>query len=143
MGIFDRLRDMVADPTARPMRGSDALKPIGLPGGRTIEVVGESHYQDALDEVCGGKCEDGYQLLCQAELRPEPHNEYDKNAVGVYVEGRKVGHLTRPEAKRLQPRLLSLRKQGRLPQCGALITGGWYRGPADEGHYGIRLDLDW
>lgn len=28
------------------------------------------------------------------------------------------------------------------PMCGALITGGWYRGPEDEGHYGIRLDLD-
>jgi hypothetical protein len=27
--------------------------------------------------------------------------------------------------------------------CGALIGGGWFRGPGDEGHYGIRLDLDW
>jgi hypothetical protein len=27
--------------------------------------------------------------------------------------------------------------------CDALISGGWFRGSGDEGHYGIRLDLDW
>jgi hypothetical protein len=27
--------------------------------------------------------------------------------------------------------------------CGALISGGWFRGLTDEENYGIRLDLDW
>jgi hypothetical protein len=135
MGIFNRLRrDTLAEPE---------LEPQLLPSGKTVEVVGESYYQDALDAVCGGKCEDGHQVMCQAELRPEPHNEYDKNAVGVYVDGQKVGHLSRADANRLQRRLLSLRQRGKLPMCRALITGGWYRGPGDEGHYGIRLDFDY
>jgi hypothetical protein len=68
------------------------LEPLVLPSGKTVQVVGESYYQDALDVICGGKCEEGHQLMCQAELRPEPDNEYDKHAVGVYVDGQKVGY---------------------------------------------------
>jgi len=82
------------------------------PAGRTVEVVGESHYQESPDAICGGKCEDGHHLMCQAELRPEPENPYDRHAVAVYVDDRKVGHLSRDD-------------------------------DGDEGHYGIRLDLDW
>jgi hypothetical protein len=48
------------------------LEPFVLLGGKTVQVVGESYYQDALDAICGGKCDEGYQLMCQAELRPEP-----------------------------------------------------------------------
>jgi hypothetical protein len=121
----------------------EELEPVVLPGGRPVEVVGESYYQDALDAICDGKCKEGHQLLCQVELRPEGHNEYDKPAVGVYVDGRKVGHLSRADARKRQTDLLALRAQGKRPMCGALISGGWLRGPADEGHYGIRLDLDW
>jgi HIRAN domain len=119
------------------------LEPLVLPRGKTVQVVGESYYQDALDVICGGKCEEGHQLMCQAELRPEPDNEYDKHAVGVYVDGQKVGHLSREDATRRQAELVALRSQGKRPMCGALITGGWFRGMGDEGHYGVRLDLDW
>jgi hypothetical protein len=134
VGFFKRLSDRPVD---------SGLEPLLLPGGKTVQVVGESHYQDALDAICGGKCAEGYQLMCQAELRPEPNNAYDKRAVGVYVDARKVGHLGREDAKQRQSALLALRSQGKLPMCGALVSGGWFRGPGDEGHYGIRLDLDW
>lgn len=50
--------------------------------------------------------------MCRAELRPEPDNAYDKRAVGVYVDGRKVGHLSREDARRHQSALLALRSQG-------------------------------
>jgi hypothetical protein len=132
--FFKRLSDKAVGPD---------LESLVLPGGEVVHVVGESHYQAALDAIGGGKCEEGHQLMCQAELRPEPHNEYDKRAVGVYVDGRKVGHLSRADAKARQPKLLVLRSQGKRPMCGALISGGWFRRPGDEGHYGIRLDLDW
>jgi hypothetical protein len=134
VGFFKRLSDKVVGPE---------LEPLLLPGGRAVQVVGESYYQDALDAICGGKCEEGHQLMCRAELRPEPDNDYDKRAVGVYVDGRKVGHLSRADAKVRQSKLLALRSQGKRPMCGALISGGWFRGRGDEGHYGIRLDLDW
>jgi hypothetical protein len=80
VGLFKRLFDIGMD--SEP-------EPVILPGGKTVQVVGESYYQDALDAMCGGKCEEGHQLMCQAELRPEPNDEYDKRAVGVYVDGRK------------------------------------------------------
>jgi hypothetical protein len=114
-----------------------------MPGGKVVLVVGESHYQFALDAICGGKCKEGHRHACYAELRPEPDNEYDKLAVGVYVDGRKVGHLSREDASARQARLLALRSQGKLPMCSALVTGGWRRGAGDEGYYGVRLDLDW
>ncbi len=60
MGFFKRLSDKVVGPD---------LEPFVLPGGQVVQVVGESYYQDALDAICGGKCEDGHQLMCQAELR--------------------------------------------------------------------------
>jgi HIRAN domain len=134
VGFFKRLSDKVVGPE---------LEPLLLPGGKAVQVVGESYYQDALDAICGGKCEEGHQLMCRAELRPEPDNDYDKRAVGVYVDGRKVGHLSRADAKMRQSKLLALHSQGKRPMCGALISGGWFRGRGDEGHYGIRLDLDW
>ena len=82
--------------------------------------------------------------MCQAELRPEPDNKYDRYAVAVYVEGRKVGHLSRRvDAKRSQGKLLAYHAEGKRPMCGAVISGRWYRGTGDEGHYGIRLDLGW
>jgi hypothetical protein len=122
---------------------SSELDPLVLPGGKPVQVVGEGFYQDAVDVICGGKCEEGHQLMCQAELRPEPDNEYDKRAVGVYVDGRKVGHLSREDAAGRQAKLIALRSQGKRPMCAGLISGGWFRGSGDEGHYGIRLDLDW
>jgi hypothetical protein len=134
VGFFKRLSNKPVDAE---------LEPLVLPGGKTVQVVGESYYQDALDAICGGKCEEGYQLMCQAELRPEPDNEYDKRAVGIYVDSRKVGHLSLEDEKRRQSKLLALRLQGKRPMCGALISGGWFRGPGEEGHYGIGLDLDW
>jgi hypothetical protein len=96
LGFFKRLSGKVVGPD---------LEPVILPGGESVEVVGDSYYQDALDAICGGKCEDGHQLMCRAELRPEPDNEYDKRAVGVYVDGRKVGHLNRADANAGLPRV--------------------------------------
>ncbi len=33
-----------------------------------IEVVGESHYQAALERICGGRSEDGAEKHCRATL---------------------------------------------------------------------------
>jgi hypothetical protein len=108
VGLFKRPSDKLVGPE---------LEALVLPGGKIVQVVGESDYQDALDVICGGKCAEGHQLMCQGGIRPEPHNEYDKRAVGVYVDGRKVGHLSREDARRRQSELLALRSQGKQPMC--------------------------
>jgi len=101
-----------------------------------IEVVGESHYQDALATIAGGRDEEGVELEMPAELVPEADNPFDDNAVAVMIRGRKVGHLARDEAK------VYRKKIGRKPlACAALITGGWDRGEGDRGHFGVRLRI--
>ena len=48
----------------------------------------------------------------QVELKPEPENPYDRNAVSVRYKGEKIGHLTREIAAKYQPLIM----QGSLKQ---------------------------
>ena len=43
-------------------------------GSYRVEVVGESHYQEALEAICGGRTEEGARQECTATLVPEPTN---------------------------------------------------------------------
>ena len=53
-------------------------------------AVGESHYQAALEALCGGHNRYGHEMECEAELIPEPSNPYDPNAVQVMIGRRLV-----------------------------------------------------
>jgi hypothetical protein len=44
------------------------------PGDYAIEVVGESHYRDALARICGGVSEDGSEVYKTAVFVPEDEN---------------------------------------------------------------------
>lgn len=107
-------------------------------GSFEFDIVGESHYQDALDAICGGKCEEGHELECVALLRREPHNKHDPNAIAVMINGRKVGHLSRTDARAIS-QLLDRRGLKEFT-ADAMIVGGWTRRSGD-GHYGVKLDL--
>lgn len=111
-----------------------------LGGKRTVNAVGESHYQKELNRICGGKVRDGHHLPVIATLVPEPRNPHDPNAVGVIVNGLKVGHLDRKKAAALQrPIIETAASRGKPVGCRALIVGGWDRGRNDQGHFGIKL----
>lgn len=103
-------------------------------------VVGESHYQANIDQIVGGKTRDGHEHECMADLVPEPDNRHDPNAIAVEIDGLKVGYLSRPHAKVLTKILRSRRLAG--AQAKAVIVGGWtgWKG-AEDGHYGVRLDI--
>ncbi|MDB5791594.1 MAG: hypothetical protein JWQ80_1618 [Massilia sp.] len=69
-------------------------------------------------------------------------NPFDDMAVAISVNEHLVGYLPRAIARDFR-RAVS---DGDLTEykvfeCKAHIRGGWYRGPADHGHYGIWLDL--
>jgi HIRAN domain len=68
------------------------------PGDDTLEVVGESRYQDALWAIVGGRRRDAVRYETEAVLEPEPHNPHDPNAIQVLVEGHLVGYLSRENA---------------------------------------------
>lgn len=115
-------------------------------GGKfRVHVSGESHYQEALDEICGGRCYDGVQREVRAALVLEDDNVADHSAVRIEIEGRTVGHLSRDDAPGYRDQLAKIGRPGLRLTCRALITGGWDRGDGDAGMFGVRLDLpqDW
>lgn len=113
--------------------------PLDGDGEYSLQVVGESKYQHVLDRICGGKTEDGHEYECTATLEREPHNPHDANAIVVKIEGKPVGYVPRPAAKKLAPVIDRL---GSVAQCDAMIRGGWDDGEGDSGHYGVVLDLE-
>lgn len=132
MGLLDRLRRA---PSTRTVE----VPYVSANGKNAVHVVGESHYQDALNEVCGGKTEGGHNRACHAVLVRDSKNQYDGNAIGIQIEGRPVGHISRGDAARYAPVLD--RAKCRAVAVDALIRGGWDRGGSEHGHYGVTLDL--
>lgn len=103
-----------------------------LKGGGLVEVVGESFYYDNLRSIVGGGR--AMNLPVVAALIAEPDNVNDPNAVGIYVNSLKVGHLSRNAARLYQPVLAHLASKGKVGACDGRISGS---GEA----YGVFLDL--
>lgn len=146
--LFGRRTDVRSKPivTARttPLRsaGTRPNSPHGpfivwRKGSFPMEVVGESHYQAALEQVCGPHNREGYRVEVNAVLVREPDNPHDPNAVSVEVGGQKVGYLPRENAIRVGGQMddEGLARVG----CGGFISGGWRTNQYDEGLFGIRL----
>jgi hypothetical protein len=111
----------------------------GRPG---VDVVGESHYADAIRAVFGSTFQPGgCELRTTAQLVPEPWNRHDPDAVAVWVGENQVGYLPRHDAGRYTPVLARLIAERRLPQVAArLWAAADYRGrPGLTGS--VRIDL--
>jgi len=115
--------------------------PITGPGTFDVDVVGESHYQDNLEEICGGRTEESVEIETDAYLVPEDDSPADRNAVSVWIDGRQVGHLDRETAPAWRMEITRHGPGICTAKCRAVIVGGWDRGPDDRGHFGVRLDL--
>jgi hypothetical protein len=98
-------------------------------------------YQDALDDLCGGKCDEGHDLPAIAQLCFQEDNPYDKNAVVVLIDRQVVGYIPRTEAKQFRREILRINPDERPVTCDARIVGGWDRGDGDDGHYGVKLSI--
>lgn len=105
-----------------------------------VDAVGESHHQEALTLIAGGKSKDGVRLTKAATLVLDSKNRYDPQAVAIHIDGHKVGHLSRDNARRYRERLAELGTPEREVTCPALIVGGW-KSTKGEGHFGVKLDL--
>lgn len=151
--LFGRKRAQSVQP--EPDRSTVADRPVMAPAHRRgvvrwrpdsypLQVVGESHYQDALIAICGRYGRTGVEHECRALIELEPANPYDTNAVAVRIEGRKVGYLAREQAARIAAQM---REDGiASAECAARIRGGWRTNQHDEGDYGVYLGIpsyDW
>ena len=87
--------------TPPPARGRRIVAQAELPGPGTfeIEVVGESHYQEALVQICGGRSEESARFVTTAVLVLDDDNPYDAKAVRVEIDGHAVGHMSRENAR--------------------------------------------
>ena len=136
MGFFARL---FGSPSSAP-----SPEPSGFlkgPGTFQLPIVGESHYQDELEAICGGRTEEGEDLLTEALLVLEDSNPYGPEAVRVDIDGRTVGHLSRENACEYRRRLVEAGHPRLRARCRARIRGGWDRGADDRGHFGVWIDL--
>lgn len=114
-----------------------------LPGsGRySSDVVGESNYQEAFQRVCGEPTYEGVDEFVVASLLREPENPYDRNAISVWVDGMRVGYLSKQKALKFRDLVDGIHKQDQVPTCNANIRGGWENSEGRQGLYGIWLDL--
>jgi hypothetical protein len=121
---------------------SPALEVVLYGGSHDLEVVGESHYQDALWRIVGGRTTDRVRQEVQAVLVAESDNPYDANAISVWISGMTVGYLSREDAAQYRPGLLALQaKEEHSIALVAVIVGGGMRADG-PGRLGVWLSCD-
>jgi hypothetical protein len=132
------------NPEQRPAWMRDGMEVQLYEGQETLEVVGEASYQDNLWRIVGGRrSPDGRvrEDVC-AVLAAEPENPYDASAVAVWIQGLKVGYLSREDAQRYRPGLLAVEQQhGKPIALAGVIAGGGMRADG-PGRLGAFLDHD-
>ncbi|MGH3802583.1 MAG: HIRAN domain-containing protein, partial [Pseudonocardiaceae bacterium] len=101
--LFARQRSDSATSESKPGPGGASVRPrldvVVYGGSHDLEVVGESHYQDALWRVVGGRTTDRVRAEVQAALVAESDNVYDPNAISVWIDGMRVGYLSREDSE--------------------------------------------
>ena len=108
--------------------------------GPQVDVVGEQHYQEALEAVAAGRNAFGTRTrVLTVTLVREPDNPYDANAVRVEAAEATVGHLSRDDAPRFHAIIDRLASAGSPATCRAMLTGGWDRGGGDRGYIGLKV----
>lgn len=128
MGFLDKLlgRTRVAVVVLRPGRGW------------TVEVVGESQYQDALASAYRRHGGDGHDLKVTAALVPEGGNAQDPQAVRVEIDGKPVGYLPREVAPDYRASMGDV-----VGTCSAKIVGGFERDDGSQAFFGVKLNAKW
>lgn len=100
----------------------------------TYNIVGENSYQNNLSSIAGKKGFESKFFECRAHVISEPFNKFDSNAVKVEINGLIVGYLSKLEAQKLKGHIVN-------KKVPAVINGGWYIDPDDEGSYGVKLAI--
>ncbi len=118
-----------------------AIANLPGPGTYSLDVVGESNYQTALESICGGRSTRSQEKIVEATLIHEDDNPYDNQAISVSIQGKTVGYLSRKDARKYRKQLKQAGYPGITAKCSAMIVGGWDKGGGDRGHFGVRLDL--
>ena len=74
----------------------------------------------------------------ELEFAREKGNRHDKNAISVWLDGEKIGHLDRALAAELAPQV---DEGSEIEPFNVAIAGGYEDDPEDEPIYGVHLSL--
>lgn len=121
--------------------GSRQVAPSGRPEATryNVNVVGESYYRDALESILGPAAGTTEEVYMPASVELDDANVHDHQAVRIMIGGKKVGHLSRDDARRLRSTYAGPIAGGlRAWNVPARIYGG-----GDEELYSVSLALKW
>lgn len=106
-----------------------------------IDVVGESFYQDNLEDLSQGRTPEGTVTKeCLAMIAFEPNNEHDKDAIIVTIADLPVGYIGRLDQKFVAAKIRKVERfKGRGALVRARLTGGWDDGQGSRGMIGVQL----
>ncbi len=109
-----------------------------------LGVVGTADYQANLWRLVGGRQapDDRVRAEVYAVLVPERPSPYDPIPVSVWVNGLKVGYLSRGDARRYRPGLLALQHRHGQPIALLGVIQGGGVGPDGPGQLGVVLRHD-
>jgi hypothetical protein len=144
VGILNRLFNRTSTlPRATGTKSASSLDASLYTGNETLEVVGESHYQNELWDIVAATRGDRVRYHTHAVLIPDEDNSYDPNAIKILIDGNLVGYLSREDAVIYRPGLLGLIESSvnGLVALDATIAGGGQR-PDGPGRLGVFLDHD-
>ena len=112
-------------------------KPLQFIGNGIMdfEIVGESFYQENIKKALNTN-ESVYDEPIIARLQLEDYNPYDENAIGVYINNYKVGHIPKRRNKRIRLLFAFANNISIQATCNGSVYGGGDR------FYGVWLDLD-
>ena len=116
-----------------------------MDGDEPLKVVGESHYQEELWAIVGGRRRDPVREDVIAILLPEPDNPFDENAISVWVNLKLVGYLSREDAALYREGLLRLIAENDnrpIALHGQIVGGGEIEEEDRLGYLGVFLDHD-
>lgn len=133
-GDLFRWRKGSAPPAVTPPDGrSLSAFDIGSAAGAcNFNIVGESHYQGRLRNVCAT----GRSFTVM--LMPEPTNAVDPNAIRVVADGADtIGYLSKEDAVYYAPVFALLGQHNRMGTCRAQLTGG----AGEKRSFGVLLNL--
>jgi hypothetical protein len=128
-------RRKLSAPVAVTSPGESSLAAFDIgsaTGAHNFNIVGESHYQGRLRNICTS----GRSFT--AMLMLEPTNAVDPNAIRVVQEGADtIGYLSKEDAVYYAPVFELLAQHKRVGTCRAKLTGG----TVEKRSFGVLLDL--
>lgn len=101
-------------------------------------VVGTSLHDKAFHKIAGKPRPEGRTVMCLSEMRREPGNQHDDNAIAVYIDRRHVGYVKREVAEIIAPALDTRGRAVRLVGIPTVVNGGW----SDAPNFGVWIWLD-